>query len=265
LLVFRNIVTPANTTEPADYRLFIYDWPTEQFVAITSAWTGRRIVGTAEWRPGTHELWFDLDSDGFAIWKPGNEMVVLDGSLFPYQEALGRASAFTRDGRHWFSRSPGVRSSVSVGMADDPTAPLLQLHPSGTQSDRYWTVDDGRLLVEAWSVDERRSDLHLVDADARTTRAMGNAGRVVAVGQGRALALLNWQSARSSGELTLIELASGHRRMLGADVYAVAVDREASDGVRIPTDTLAPGARVAFLIRNRLESRDDGLWVATLP
>jgi hypothetical protein len=31
------------------------------------------------------------------------------------------------------------------------------------------------------------------------------------------------------------------------------------------TDPLAPGTRIAFLLRNRLESRDDGLWVAELP
>jgi hypothetical protein len=53
--------------------------------------------------------------------------------------------------------------------------------------------------------------------------------------------------------------------VLAEDVYAVAVDRGRSATVPPGKDVLLPGTRVAFLSRNRLESRDDGLWVAELP
>jgi hypothetical protein len=142
---------------------------------------------------------------------------------------------------------------------------VLPLNPTGTEAYRYAQLDDGRLLVEAWSSDYRRDDIYLVDADAGTTRAIASAGQLVAVGQTRALALLNWQLSRSSGDLTLIDYASGAHTLLAQDVYAVDVDRGKSAAVPPGTDALAPATRVAFLSRNRLESRDDGLWVAELP
>jgi hypothetical protein len=81
----------------------------------------------------------------------------------------------------------------------------------------------------------------------------------------RALALLNWEVSRSSGDLTLIELASGSKTLLAEDAYAVAVDPGRSADVPADADRLAAGTRVAFLARNRLDSPYDGLWVATLP
>ena len=124
---------------------------------------------------------------------------------------------------------------------------------------------DGRLLAEAWLVDSQRSDIYLVDPDAMTSRTIASNGHVLSVGQTRALALLNFDLARLTGDLTLVDLASGDHTLIAEDVYAVAVDRGRLAIVPAGSDVLAPGTRVAFLTRNRLDSPYDGLWVTELP
>jgi hypothetical protein len=265
LLLFRSRIAAASETQPAEYRLFILDWATGGSVSLDAASVGRGLAGTCEWRPGTSDLWCATLPGGLAIWRSQHGVTTLDAEWFAYRPAGGAASAFTADGRHWFARAGSPRPTIYAGSADDPQATLVPLNPPGTQTDRYWLVPDGRLLVEAWASDSLRNDIYLVDADAGTTRALGSAGQVVAVGQTRALALLNWQLSRANGELTLVDYASGDRRLLAPDVYAVAVDRGSFAYVPPDTDALAPGTRVAFLSRNRLESRDDGLWLLELP
>jgi hypothetical protein len=264
-LLFRTAITGGDPSLPTDHRLFIYEWMGDAFVVVDSSQTGKVIGGWSEWRPGTSDLWFSTLPDGFAIWNPTRGVTTMAGNPNPFADLSGEPSMFTRDGRHWFSWRLTPRPTVCVGSADDPLAPLLPVNPTGTEASRYAQLDDGRLLVEAWASDYRRNDIYLVDADAGTTRAIGSAGQLVAVGNDRALALLNWQVSRASGELTLIDYASGAHTVLAQDVYAVDVDRGRSAAVPPGTDSLAPGTRVAFLGRNRLEARDDGLWVAELP
>ena len=264
-LLFRLAITVGTPTRPTEYRFLIVDWAANSTVVLDSSVMGRGVSGDSEWRPGTSELWFWTLPSGFAIWSPERPGRLVDGVLVRYKAVWSNPSAFTRDGRHWFSQGDESRPRTYVGSTDAPYAPLLPLHPEGTVSDRYWLLEDGRLLVEAWASHQERNDIYLVDADAGSSREIGTAGHVVAVGRERALTLLNWLVARSTGDLTLVDFASGARTLLAPDVYAVDVDRGPSANVAPGTDALAPGTRVAFLSRNRLPSRDDGLWVMELP
>jgi hypothetical protein len=265
-LLFETALAPGDPVR-SDHRLFIFDWMANALEVIDSARIGKDIGAASEWRPGTSELWLTTLPDGFAVWKPGGGVTTYPATLCRYAAPFGQLSSFTPDGRYWFSLSPnqGGRPTISVGLADNPTLPSLPLNPAGTATDRYWPIDDGRLLVEAYASDNRRSDIYLVDPDAGTSRALGSAGKVVAAGHTRALALLNWQLSRASGQLTLIDYESGAHTLLAEDVYAVDVDRGRSAIVPPGTDALLSGTRVAFLCRNRLVSRDDGLWVTELP
>ena len=264
-LLFRTTLTSSDPTQPPDYRFFAYDWTAETFATLDSYAIGKTLSGWYEWRPGTHELWVTTLPGGFAVWNPERGVTMFSAPLWRINDSVRGSSSFTPDGRHWFSTGTGVRPSLYVGSADDPGAPLLPLNPSGTEVRDFWQLPDGRLLVEAWASNYQRNDIYLVDGDAGTVRAIATAGHLVAIGQTRALALLDWQVSRSSGELTLVDYASGAHTVLAQDVYAVDVDRGTSAAVPAGTDVLAPGTRVAFLSRNRLESRDDGLWVAELP
>jgi hypothetical protein len=108
-----------------------------------------------------------------------------------------------------------------------------------------------------------RQDLYLVDLVTGQSRAMASGGHLVALGQNRALALLDWQLSSSTGALTVIDLATGAKTLLAEGVYAVAVDPgpDPAEGA----DPLAAGTSIAFLVRNRLASPYDGLWTAHLP
>jgi hypothetical protein len=269
-LAFVTTIAAADASQPDDHRLFLYDWTSGGYASVDSARVGRGIGAYVEWRPGHSELWFSTLPDGFGIWRADAGLTVGQANLSPYrQEPDGKASVFTRNGRHWFSADTGSRPTsrptILVGSADDPTAPLLPLNPRGTVTTTNWETDDGRLLVGVWTLDANRKDIYLVDADAGTSRTIATAGHLAALGHNRALALLNWEISRATGDLTLIDLASGAHTLLAQDVYDVAVDRGTSASVPPGTDALAPGTRVAFLTNNRLASPWDGLWVASLP
>jgi hypothetical protein len=95
---------------------------------------------------------------------------------------------------------------------------------------------------------------------ARTQRQIASTGNVVATGRSRCLVLLNWVASAGSGDLTIVDYATGAQSLIAENVHSVAVD-VSSDG----SDALAPGTRVAFLVRNRIASPYDGLWALELP
>jgi hypothetical protein len=254
-----------------DYWLFLFDWTTNYYVSSTS--TGWPTLANSEWRPDRHELWSGLSPTGIAVWNPDTGQMAGDFSIVPIQLTFmpdGRRSMFTRDGSHWLSVTYAtvgdrVESTFHLGPANDLAAPRQVLNPQGQQLQALWETSDGRLLVGASSFSENRQDIYLVDPATGTSRGIASGGRVVALGRTRALALLNWQIASSTGDLTLIELATGAKTVLAQDVYGVAVDPGASDDLAPAADRLAPGTAIAFLMRNRLASPYDGLWVAKLP
>ena len=266
-LLFQSVAT---NNSPLD-KLMVLDWTSGQHETIDMQRLGRALGDfssspLAEWRPGHEELWFPILPTGFAVWKPDGTVSFFDRTLVRYaQSPGGRQSIFTRDGRHWFSQDADQPGRVAIGLADEPGSPVFFLNPSGTGTFDYWQLDDGRLLVEAAPIDTQRSDIYVADPDTGASHALASAGHVVALGHTRFLALLDWELERSDGKLALVDLSKGSQTVFAEDVYAVAVDRGKSAMVLPGTDTLAPGTRIAYLTRGRLESPYDGLWVAELP
>jgi hypothetical protein len=254
-----------------DNWLFVFDWTTNYHASSSS--NGRPITADSEWRPGTHELWSGLSPTGIAVWDPDTGQTGGDLDSIPVQITFmpeGRKSMFTRDGSHWLSAKVtdvGDRSfaTVCLGSADELTAPRQDLHPPGQNLYALWETSDGRLLVGASAFGVDRQDIYLVDPIAGTTRGIASDGHLVALGRTRALALLNWQTASSTGDLTLIDLSTGTKTTLAQDVYNVAIDPGTSADLAPDADRLAPGTAIAFLVRNRLTSPYDGLWLAYLP
>jgi hypothetical protein len=246
-------------------RLFLFNWVSGSAVSWTSSW----ITALAEWRPGWDQLWFvGLSPAGAAVGNPNTDEVSANPGRIPVSLPFlpdARTSMFTRDGNHWLSvelltANTGAPPRMYLGSADDPAAPGIALNQQGQALLSLWETGDGRLLAGSSSVDVNRQDIYLVDPVAGTSRGLAGGGHVVGIGRGRALALLNWQIPTSTGDLTLIDLATGTKTVLAEDVYSVAVDPG------VPADArLAPGTTVAFLVRNRLASPYDGLWVAHLP
>jgi hypothetical protein len=252
--------------QDTDVGLFLFDWTSGVTATVDSSSFGLPINGAGEWRPGHEELWFYfyLVDTHFGRWTPESGFELKSGGPVAVTRLPeGTSSMFTRDGKYWFSWD--ALRTVYVGLADDPTAPGFPLHPDGTQVSAFWETNDGHFWVGASTTDQNRQDIYLIDPQARTSRTLATGGHLVVPGRTRALAILNWESSRLAGDLVLVDLASGEQTMLAENVYAAAVDPGKTADVPMDADRLAPGTRVAFLTRSRLESPYDGLWVATLP
>jgi len=261
-LLFRSVESESTT------RLFLFDRTTNDNASLP-------VLGPAteaEWRPGHAQLWVPLPNDLNIVWSsveessPGAFTAATTKATFSPD---GRQSMFTRDGRHWLSvdaRTVGDALEIAwlVGDADKPSLPRVQLNPWGEALAALWETSDGRLLVGASPVHEdSRQDLYFVDPSTGSSRLIASGGHLVALGQTRALALLNWQLSSSTGDLTLVDLETGDKTVLAESVYDVALDP--GSGTAAEADALASGRQLAFLIRNRLASPYDGLWVARLP
>jgi len=226
--------------------------------------------GPPFWRPRHDEAWFVLGGDLWR-WPAGAAPTIvasvplpLPGTPALYRQVSAQQvlSSFTPDGRFWVEvrPDPDLHQPVALRWADDFAQPAVPLNPAGTGVSGLWPLDDGRMLVEAWITENRRNDFHLVDPDAGTTRAMPGTGSVVATGRARFLALLNFVSVSSSGDLTLIDYASGEHTLIAENVHDFAVDASPD-----PQDALAPGTRLVYLVRNRIASPYDGCWAVELP
>jgi hypothetical protein len=220
-----------------------------------------------EWRPGRSEFWFATYTKELAIWKPETWVTSPQRSRpFSYYRAPnGPSSIFTQDGRYFFATEEEDETVVYVGSADEPEGPLFQLNPSGTKTLSYSQLTDGRLLIGYFSAaDSKRSDYLVVNPDTKTSQPFTSASYVVAIGNSRALMLVDWDSTAGSGNLALIDYQTGKQTLLAESAYVAAVDPGPS-AVSPPADALAPGTRVAYLLRYRIASPYDGLWVAELP
>ena len=257
-------------------KLALFNWVTSEAQNTDVSWSSRYNI--SEWRPGRNELWFTGSGDSSLpaphIWKPDTALSILPA--FPsssYLAPTGPFSAFTRDGSRWFSYRwlpEQGQSAFFVGSADDPAGPAFQLRPpvvqlgAGTTLDSHWELADGKLLTAAWT-DLTRMDYYLVDPNTGASQTFAIHGQVVAVGNGRALAFVDWQIGYGTGDLDLIDLTTGARTLLAENAYAAAVDPGTHAEVSPGSDALASGTRIAFLVRNRMDSPYDGLWVAELP
>ena len=254
-----------------------------------------RSTGTAQsmgtiytygfWRPGHDEYWVPPQNSytsssntvpSVQIWRPDDGLTTIDittetpsgAPLVPmttyYRANDGSDTPFTADGGHSFSlENDNPRGRNLVGPADDPTAPRFPVNPAGTGPGQYWQLADGRLLVEAYVDDPSRNDIYLIDPDSGQMRELASGGHIVTIGSTRALALLDWVSA-GSGDLTLIDYDTGATTLLGQNV-AEAILKQPLDPSDPALDPLAPGAEVAFLVQDQIDSPYDGVWIARLP
>jgi hypothetical protein len=254
----------------------------------TATVDGGLSFGQSGWRPGHDEIWFGTEASSpgqaspsdpasqvplqYSLWRwRAGEALMKVGDAAPFSgiPAFGSPSSgsaawpFTPDGRFWLSYDPnasqGDKPPVLLKVVDDATAAPLLLNPTGTALQNVWPLADGRLVVEDRISNEKRCDIYLVDPVARTTRKLGHSGNVVATGATRILVFLDWLIGGGSGELDLIDLETGAPTLLAENVHSVVVEKT------VGTDALAPGTRIAYISRHRIESPYDGLWVALLP
>jgi hypothetical protein len=220
------------------------------------------------WRPGQDgEAWLSFSGGGSTsttlIARPGSTLVDISRQILSsYGPPVGIASPFSDDGKYFLALQSefgylDVRSPVSLVPVDDPMATGLLLNPTGSTYSFAIGLSDGGLLVGAWFKDSDRSDFYRYDLATGTSRLLGEAGSVVAVGQRRMLVLLH--VVNQTGDLALVDLETGATTVLAQTVGAVTVEGPSG------SDALAPGTRVAFSLINPIASPYDGVWIVTLP
>lgn len=146
---------------------------------------------------------------------------------------------------------------MQIGSADDPSGPRANLIPPGTDLSQYWELADGRLLLAVSTSTSDVENLLAFDPTTGGSRAMGEQGAVVAVGQTRVV--VNQHLAENEGDLTVFELATGRATVLAPE-FALAAAVEPVGG-----DPAAPQAQIAFRYVAPFPSDYDGIWLATLP
>lgn len=212
------------------------------------------------WRPGRDEHWARTGDSQLSIWQADGTIRTIDAKLDSF--------SFSDDGRFWFpseEREAGWRQHY-VGLADAPEGPRYPTNPPGTFSFQLEVLAGNWVLVDLWLDEEgSRFDYAAVDPTTGQSQMLAVKGRLIAASPTRILAYANWDDGRKSGELALFDLASGAKTVLADGVYAAALDPGFHSAPQPNTDRLAPGTRVAFLVRHRFASAYDGLWVTELP
>jgi hypothetical protein len=239
---------------------FSVDYPESQTVAVvldrdTGALERRTFDGASypAWRPGKDEIWMGADNlEGkLTRWSPGGPVVTVGVGAggFPW--------GFTSDGRYWLYTN---RTRTEARAPDDPAAPGYVVNPPGSRLERVDTLADGQLLVQANVATADRFDIFVVDPVAQTSRPIAQGGFVAAIGRTRVLAMLKVVTSASSGDLSIVDLETGATTLLAENAFRFAVEPAAAGA-----DPLAPGLRVLALVRNRISSPYDGVWLSTLP
>jgi hypothetical protein len=250
--------------------LTLADRQTGQEVPATAAGS---LLSMPVFRPRHEdEAWFGVVGDELFRWRVGAqpEMIAHEDSPFgnpsyawnPQQLIFAGQPVFTPDGefRLVARDTPSVRVPVDLKSANDAAAAPFQLNQPDMGVADIWPLADGRLLVENWLTDALKSDIYLADPVARTQRQVVNSGTIIATGRDRCLALLHWIRSGGTGDLTIVDYATGAETLIAQNVHGAVIDASAD-----PDDALAPGTRVAFLVRNRIASPYDGVWAFELP
>lgn len=243
--------------------------------------TGQETVATAAsslismpiFRPNHEdEAWFTVVGDDLFRWHPGAppEMIAHEDSPFgnpsyawnPQEVVFTGQPVFTPDGafRLVVEGNQSARDPIDLQSADDAAAPPVRLNQPNMGIEGIWPLADGRLLVENWLTDPHENDIYLTDPVAQTQRQIASTGTVIATGRDRCLALLHWIASSATGDLTIVDYATGAETPIAENVPGAAVDASAD-----PDDALAAGTRVAFIVRNRIASPFDGVWAFELP
>jgi hypothetical protein len=255
-------VGPTHLYVSPDQQIVLYD--DEQFIS-KRYWS---LCG------GTQDFCPLLGGD-FVVWRPdsrGFVSVVTDGS--------GQMAAATIDhdicngaevmpGVFWASYAPagdrlaflvsedqlaGVPSETMFLAGADGSAP--QPVATGSLTGGRFSPDGTKLFVARSSSSSLALDwLDLTVSPPAEHQLAGNYAGFSRGGNRRVLLIDHWNTQDTSGELALIDVATGARQGLG---------RAVSD-FTVWDDVDAGGANVAYVVRSRVASPRDGLWLTTLP
>jgi hypothetical protein len=191
----------------------------------------------------------------------------------PLARYVGNVAGFSPAGDHLVWARYEAEARLAVEDLDDAAA-VRELAPRGATALMYFTEDPQRVLFLA---SYGGSGLDLFDGDLQSgvTRRLASgvpllesAGRrdrvagalPLAAADARVLVIANWSAQDRSGDLLLVDRASGAQTVLAGGVRDFAV-APACAGCGV----LDAGAALAIVRVGREAAASDGLWAAALP
>lgn len=205
--------------------------------------------------PLSSALW--VQTDRLYVWRQSE--LVSTGVSVQFSRLGSQVSASGR----WALVGPVPPETLPQALVatDDPGRRLWNL-PLGDRHDIFYEAPDGALWLAAQIQETNRRDLLRIDPTTGSRRTVLE--RVVAAhpqGQ-RVLALAHAEGRPPIGDLVVVDVGP-----ITDTVHLIASNVLAFDvAPACPScELLAPGARVVFAVRARVESRHDGMWTAELP
>jgi hypothetical protein len=205
--------------------------------------------------------------------RPGSDSVLLvdsKGNLARYQEGgapprmrlldlNATGPRFTPDGRFFLYVEPETYQPVLEGRlmiqdGDFQEAPR-RISAAGTSvgPNDYFFLPGSGILVFWAHFGRNPSDLYFANPETGEARVVAEGIREVSVTSTRVLGIIRLSQQDLVGDLVQRNALTGEEQVLAYSVSAVTVD-----------DPGRPAARVAFVVRERAGSHQDGLWATTL-
>jgi hypothetical protein len=210
---------------------------------------------------GPHLLW-RADSRGFATVTDDGALAVAD---FDNNLCAGRPVATAAYAAFyspvtsrlaWLATSDasGSPSGLWLAAKDGSDAALVE---AGTFSGARFSPDETRMLVSR----SASSSVSLAWLDMTVSPPVehplvDNYGGFSRMGNRRVLLVDDWNTQDAVGDLTLLDMSTGARSVLGRAVTSFGVSGGSVDDAK---------TNIAYVARSRVASDRDGLWLTTLP
>jgi hypothetical protein len=235
----------------------------ERTTTFTST-CGNLTMRQCPFPPGDVLVWRP-DGEAFAAWYIAGYFTVVSRTPFscqalpPDTNVRVHQLAWSRQGDRltWISEAPGGSGETlwAAGPAGESPAALA----SGGFLRKQLSPDGRRVFLWRTSSLEMGATFSLSWLDLTTATPVENILSTNyndgVFGNRRIVITEHWNTQDGTGELVLLDPATGARTSVARAV----------SGFAIGGDVDAAGTRLAYAIRNRAASPRDGLWLATLP
>jgi hypothetical protein len=232
-------------------------------------------VFSVSFRPGTSEVWCFVEARLYVLAGDGSltfvdRAVEVSSGVGParrgdaglFELPVQTESLFTADGKRWIFRSG---NKVLLGDADHPSSEEGMLVSMDVFAAEITELPGGMLVFEDRPSGGGRRDLYVAEPPYEGRRLLVRDVAETIFGHGRVLALshkIGGDNASSSGtgDMSIVDLASGGETILARNVTDVAVPRVCAD-----CDPIAPGTPLLYGVQARVPFKYDGLWLGTVP
>jgi hypothetical protein len=200
-----------------------------------------------------------VDSQGhIALYQPSAESSATAMRLLDLRP---QAPRFTGDGKYLIyvepeTFAPAIEGRLMIQDGDFRAMPQV-ISPPGTsvRPGDFFFIGGAESLVFWARFGRNASDLYFANPETLSTRVVAEGIREVSVTSSRVVGIIRVSQQDLVGDLVQRSTATGEEQVLAYSVSALSV---------ASVDPAIMASRVAFVVRERIGSKQDGLWATTL-